>query len=80
MTLFNALLPGADPEGVMEKLRNFGAHHTLMEIAYPETGDTEGMEYGGSLDEFEGELATWLEDAAAAYAEHHRRLAERDSG
>lgn len=78
MTLFNALFPGGDPEATMEKLRDMGAHHTLMEIAYPETDDMEGMEYGGALDGFEAELAGWLDDAAAAHAEHMRRLDERD--
>jgi hypothetical protein len=77
MTLFNGLFPGGDPEAVMGKLRGYGAHHRLMELAYPETDSQEGMEYGGSLDEFEGELASWLDDAAAGYAEHHRRMEER---
>lgn len=76
--LFNALFPGGNPEKVMEKLRDYGAHHRLLELAYPETDDQEDMEYGRSIDEFEGELESWLEDAAAAYAEHQRRMAKRD--
>jgi hypothetical protein len=78
--LFNALLPGGDPEQAMEMIRGAGAHHRLMELAHPETDDLEGMEYGGALDEFEGDLSGWLEDAAASYAEHRRRLDERDRG
>ncbi len=78
MTLVPALLPGVDSEVVMEKLTNAGAHHHLMEIASPETDDQEGMEYGRSLDEFEGDLSGWVRDAAENYAEHMRRMAKRD--
>lgn len=77
-TLFNAWMPGVDPEEAMEKLRSFGAHHGLMELAYPETDDMEGMEYGGSLDAFEGDLSTWLDEAAEDHAEHEKRVAKRD--
>lgn len=78
MTLFDALFPGGDPEEVMEKLRSNGAHHHLMELAAPETDDMEGMEYGGALDEFEGDLQSWLNEAAAGYAEHQKRMKARD--
>jgi hypothetical protein len=76
-SLYTSFFPGADPDVVMGRLRTTGAHHELMQIAYPETEDTEGMEYGRALDEFEGELAGWLSSAAEAHAEHQRRLQSR---
>jgi len=57
----------------MEKFRVNGTHHTLMELAYPETNDMVDMEYGRALDEFEGELEGWLEDFKQAQAEDRRR-------
>jgi hypothetical protein len=78
MTMVTALLPGVGPDIIMDKIRDAGAHHHLMEIALPETDDQEGMDYGGSLDEFEGSLSTWVEEAAEGHAEHMRRIAKRD--
>ena len=80
VTLFTAFLPGGDPVEAMARLRASGAHHELMEIAYPEVEDLEGMEYGRALDEFEGDLGLWLDEAAAAYAEHVRRMQTRGAG
>lgn len=76
--LLIALFPGGDPETIMEKLRDNGTHHELMELAWPETDDMEGDEYGGALDEFEGDLSTWLEEAAEWHATEQRRRAARD--
>jgi len=79
VTLFTAFLPGGDPAEAMERLRASGAHHELMQIAYPETQDLEGMAYGRAIDEFEGDLVSWLDEAARANAEHLRRMQEREN-
>lgn len=61
--LYQSVFPDLSPDQVMEKLRSFGVHHHLMDVAWPSTSKLTDEGYGRALDEFEGELYRWFDEA-----------------